>query len=77
LIFIFALLAIRRVQDNQVRLELNGTHQPLVYADDVNMLDGNTNTMRKKSEEALLEACKEGDLEVNTIYWLHPLKRAG
>jgi hypothetical protein len=25
--------AIRKVQENQVELKLNGTHQPLVYAD--------------------------------------------
>jgi hypothetical protein len=32
--------AIRRVQVNQDGLKLNGTHQVLVYADDVNMLGG-------------------------------------
>jgi hypothetical protein len=30
--------AIRKVKENQVRLKLNGTHQLLAYADDVNLL---------------------------------------
>ena len=36
---------IRRVQVIQDGLKLNGTHQLLVYADDVNILGGSVNTL--------------------------------
>jgi hypothetical protein len=44
---------------------LNGTHQLLVYADDVNLLGGNVNTINKNTE-AVIDASKEVGLEVNT-----------
>jgi hypothetical protein len=56
--------AIRRVQVNQDGLKLNGTHQLLACADDVNILGGSVHTV-KKSAEALVVATKEIGLEVN------------
>jgi hypothetical protein len=46
--FNFALeYAIRKVQEKQVGLKLNGTHQLLAYADDVNLLGDKIDTMNK------------------------------
>jgi len=46
------------VQVNQDGLKLNGTHQLIVYADDVNILGGSVHTAEKKAE-ILVVASKE------------------
>jgi hypothetical protein len=46
-------------------LELNRTHQLLVYADDVNWLGENIN-ITKKNAEALLDSGKVLGLELNS-----------
>jgi ribosomal protein S2 len=52
------------IQENQVGLKLNGTHQLLAYADDVNLLEDNIDTI-EKSTETLIDASKVVGLEIN------------
>jgi hypothetical protein len=72
--------AIRKKKENQVSLELNGTHQLLVYADDVNLLGDSLNTVKENSG-TLLEASRDIGLEINaekTKYMImcrHPKSR--
>jgi hypothetical protein len=48
LLFSFALeYSIRNIQENQVGLKMNGTHQLLVCADDESLLGDNTDSIKK------------------------------
>jgi hypothetical protein len=65
LLFDFTLeYAIRKVQENQEGLKWSGTHQLLAYADDVNLLGDNIDTINKNTE-TLIDASKKVGLEVN------------
>jgi hypothetical protein len=73
LLFNFPLqYAIKRVQENQEGLKLNGTHQLLAYADDVNTVGEIIHTV-KKNTETFLDARKEVGLEVNAEKTKHIL----
>jgi hypothetical protein len=69
LLFNFALESvIKKVQEKQVRLKLNGTYQLLVYPDDVNVLGDNIDNdwwSRTKSR-----SCYGGrDRHAGGMYW--------
>jgi hypothetical protein len=65
LLFNFALeYAIGNVEESQVSLEWNGTHQLSVYADEINLLSNSISTI-KESTETFLEASRDVGLEIN------------
>jgi hypothetical protein len=66
LLFNFVLeYAIRKAQENQVKLKLNGTHRLLVYADDVNQLADDISTV-KENTETLTDISKDIYIKVST-----------
>jgi hypothetical protein len=65
LLFNFALeYAIKKVQENQMVLKLNGTHQLLTYTEDMNLVGDNIDTV-KENTETLTDASKEIGLDIN------------
>jgi hypothetical protein len=58
--------AIRKVQEKQVGLKMNGTHQLPPYADDVNLLEDDIETIKRntRNTESLIDASKEVGLEI-------------
>jgi hypothetical protein len=57
--------AIKKVPENHEGLKLEGTHQLLVYVNDVNILGKNMHTI-KKNTEALVSPIKKTGLKVNS-----------
>jgi hypothetical protein len=53
-----------KVQENQAGLKFNGTHQLLVYDENVNLLGNDIDTI-KKNKQTLIDTSKEAGLEVN------------
>jgi hypothetical protein len=51
--------AIRKVQENQVGLKLNGTHQLLAYPGDVNLLGDNIDTTGWRRETGKFEIIRK------------------
>jgi hypothetical protein len=69
--FNFALeYAIRKVQENQVGLKLNGTHQLLAYTNEMNLLGDNTDTI-KKNTKTLIDTSKEVGLKIKSRTFFH------
>jgi hypothetical protein len=67
MLFDFALeYSIRKVQENQLGLKLNRTHQLLSYADEVNLLGDNIHSI-KRNTETLNEANKQVGLEIKAV----------
>jgi hypothetical protein len=52
---------------------LNGTHQRLAHADDVNLLECNIETMSRKKARSFVDASKEVGLEINVEETKHML----
>ena len=59
LLFNFALEhAIRKIQETNLGLDMNGTHQVLAYADDVNYVKISDIRAIERNEDVSLNACK-------------------
>jgi hypothetical protein len=64
--------AIRKVQGNEVGLELNGAHELLIYADDVNLLSDSRDTI-KKDKATLFEGWSRNKRREDKVHDYVPL----
>ena len=55
--------AIRKAQEIRLGLRMNGTHQVLAYADDINLIGDDIRTIGRNAD-VLLNACKDIGLTV-------------
>jgi hypothetical protein len=62
--------AIREVQENQVGLKLDGTHQLLSYADNVNLLGDNVDTVKENILSSFVESFMLLQILLNTYQLL-------
>ena len=49
----------KTVQETNLGLYMNGTHEVLVYAGKLNLIGNGIRTMEKKNTDMLLNACKD------------------
>ena len=56
---------IQRVQETNLGLDMNGTHQVQAYVDDVNLIGDDIRTIERNTD-VLINACKDIGLAVNT-----------
>ena len=67
--------AIRKVQETNLGLDINDTHQVLIYADDVNLIGHNDIKQWEKKVELLLNACRDIGLAMLPLSpWIHDLR---
>jgi hypothetical protein len=65
LLFNFTLeYALRKVQESKIGLILDGRHQLLAYAYEVNLLGDNTDTV-KRNVEIVIDSSREIGVEIN------------
>jgi hypothetical protein len=78
LLFNFALeYAIRKVQENQVGLKLNGAYQLLVYADNVNLLGDNIDTIKKNTDPLTDLVRRFRMIKSSRMRWVGPVAQVG
>jgi len=68
LLFNFALeYAIRKVQENNLGLDMNGTHQVLTYADDVNLQGDDIRTIERNTDMQTTRRTSTAPISIATM----------